>query len=161
MVYSHDTGSYDCSGDEGAGATCRYLLLNTASGWEVVHVVETPEEGGTLAASLVLVRPEKARSLEPPRGGWSFTVQGKYGLQRYNDSTIEVAPLESGSIESANHPLPSCLSLPPCDVLYSPQTASGPTGRWRRSAASSAGAATQPSPGGSSPATTVTPARTR
>ena len=107
MVYSHDTGSYDCSGDEGAGATCRYLLLNTASGWEVVHVVETPEEGGSLAASLVLVRPEKARSLEPPRGGWSFTVQGKYGLQRYNDSTIEVAPLESGSIESANHPLPS------------------------------------------------------
>ena len=52
-------------------------------------------------------------------------------------------------------------SLPPSDVLYSPQAASGPTGRWRRSAASSAGAATQPSPGGSSPATTVTPARTR
>ena len=43
----------------------------------------------------------------PPRGGWSFTVQGKYGLQRYNDSSIEVAPLEGGSIESANHPLPS------------------------------------------------------
>ena len=54
----------------------------------------------------------------PPRGGWSFTVQGKYGLQRYNDSSIEVAPLEGGSIESANQPLPSCLSLPPRDVLY-------------------------------------------
>ena len=53
------------------------------------------------------------------------------------------------------------LSLPPCDVLYSPQTASGLTGRWRLSAASSAGAATPPSPGGSSPATTVTTARTR
>ena len=51
----------------------------------------------------------------PPRGGWSFTVQGKYGLQRYNDSSIEVAPLESGSIESANHPLRPCPLASPCN----------------------------------------------
>ena len=106
-MYSHDNGSYDCSGDEGSEATCSYALMNTASGWEVGHLVETPEEGGSLEFRLVLARPEKTRSLVPPRGGWSFTVQGKYGLQRYNDSSIEVAPLEGGSIESANHPLPS------------------------------------------------------
>ena len=41
MAYYHDSGSYDCSEDEGSEATCSYALMNTASGWEVVQVVET------------------------------------------------------------------------------------------------------------------------
>ena len=90
LVYSLNmaTNSTNSTNSNNLSNSTRYLLHNTATGWQVDLVTADSSRQS------LLVGPQHYPGQAPPSDGWSFTVEGKLGQQQHRDSSIVVAKLE-------------------------------------------------------------------
>ena len=90
LVYSLNmaTNSTNFTNSTNSSNSTRYLLHNTATGWQVDLVTADSSRQS------LLVVPQHYPGQAPPMDGWSFTEGGKLGQQQHRDSSIVVAKLE-------------------------------------------------------------------